>query len=69
MPPAVGPVLFAYDGSALAKAAIEDARGLLANSREAVVVTVWEPLDVNTFFPAESATPPATLAIRTWARP
>ncbi len=52
VPAAAGPALFAYDGSDLARAAIEEAGRQLETPREAVVVTVWEPLDVNTFFPA-----------------
>ena len=39
-----GPVLFAYDGSDDAKAAIEEAGRQLRNGRRAVVVTVTEPL-------------------------
>src|SRR3954469_15636445 len=40
---ASGPVLFAYDGSAQAKAAIREAAGQLRRGREAIVLTVWEP--------------------------
>jgi nucleotide-binding universal stress UspA family protein len=41
-------VLFAYDGSELAKHAIEEAGRLLGdNAREALVVTLWQPLDVG----------------------
>jgi nucleotide-binding universal stress UspA family protein len=46
-----GPVVFAYDGSDLAKQAIEEAGRLLETSREALVVTVWQPFDVG-FLPA-----------------
>jgi len=46
-----GLVLFAYDASDLAKAAIEEAAEQVGAGRPALVVTVWEPLDVNTFFP------------------
>ncbi len=42
-----GAVLFAYDGSALAKLAIEQAGGQLAPGRKAVVVCVWQPGDVG----------------------
>jgi nucleotide-binding universal stress UspA family protein len=42
------PVLFAYDGSELAKHAIEEARRLLdPRSRPALVLTVWRPFDVG----------------------
>jgi nucleotide-binding universal stress UspA family protein len=46
-----GPVVFAYDGSELAKHAIEEAGRLLEAGREALVVTVWQPFDVG-FLPA-----------------
>jgi nucleotide-binding universal stress UspA family protein len=46
-----GPVVFAYDGSELAKHAIEEAGQLLETGREALVVTVWQPFDVG-FLPA-----------------
>jgi nucleotide-binding universal stress UspA family protein len=39
-----GPVLFAYDGSDHAKAAIEQAGQQLRTGRTAVVLTVWQPL-------------------------
>jgi nucleotide-binding universal stress UspA family protein len=44
---ATGPVLFAYDGSELATRAIEVAGRQLAAGREALVVTVWQPVDVG----------------------
>jgi nucleotide-binding universal stress UspA family protein len=46
-----GPVIFAYDGSELAKLAIDDAGRQLAPEREALVLTVWQPFDVG-FVPA-----------------
>jgi nucleotide-binding universal stress UspA family protein len=46
-----GPVVFAYDGSELAKRAIDEAGRLLQNGGEALVVTVWQPFDVG-FLPA-----------------
>lgn len=46
-----GPVVFAYDGSELAKHAIGEAGGLLEAGGEALVVTVWQPFDVG-FLPA-----------------
>jgi nucleotide-binding universal stress UspA family protein len=49
---AAGPVLFAYDGSELAKLAIEQAGRQLAPGREALVVCVWQPGDVG-FVPPE----------------
>jgi nucleotide-binding universal stress UspA family protein len=44
-------VVFAYDGSELAKLAIDEAGKLLGTGRDALVVTVWEPFDVG-FVPA-----------------
>jgi nucleotide-binding universal stress UspA family protein len=46
-----GPVLFAYDGSDLAKLAIEQAAQELAPGRDALVLCVWQPADVG-FVPA-----------------
>jgi nucleotide-binding universal stress UspA family protein len=46
-----GPVLFAYDGSELAKLAIEEAGRQLAPGREALIACVWQPVDVG-FVPA-----------------
>jgi nucleotide-binding universal stress UspA family protein len=45
--PLIGPVLFAYDGSELAKLAIEEAGRQLAPGRDALVVCVWQPGDVG----------------------
>ena len=45
------PVVFAYDGSDLAKLAIAEAGRLLDASGDALVVTVWQPFDVG-FLPA-----------------
>ncbi len=47
-----GPVLFAYDGSELAKLAIEEAGRQLVRGREALVLCVWRPADVG-FVPAD----------------
>jgi nucleotide-binding universal stress UspA family protein len=47
-----GPVLFAYDGSDLAKLAIEEAGRQLERGRDAVVLTVWDPYRVG-FIPAD----------------
>jgi nucleotide-binding universal stress UspA family protein len=46
-----GPVLFAYDGSELAGRAIERAAAELAGGRDALVVCVWQPVDVG-FMPS-----------------
>lgn len=47
-----GPVLLAYDGSDLAARAIARAADHLGAGREAVVVCVWQPVDVG-FIPAD----------------
>jgi nucleotide-binding universal stress UspA family protein len=47
-----GPVLFAYDGSELARLAIEQAAGQLVPGREALVLCVWQPGDVG-FVPVD----------------
>lgn len=44
-----GPILFAYDGSEQAQAAIEEAARQLAPGRDAIVLTVWQPLEVPAF--------------------
>ncbi len=44
-----GPVLIAYDGSDEAKAAIEEAARQLSPNREAVVLTVWQPVGALPF--------------------
>jgi nucleotide-binding universal stress UspA family protein len=45
--PARGPVIFAYDGSELAKLAIDEAGRQLAPGGDALVLTVWHPYDVG----------------------
>jgi nucleotide-binding universal stress UspA family protein len=40
-------VLFAYDGSDLAKQAIENAGREIATGRDALVLCVWQPADVG----------------------
>jgi nucleotide-binding universal stress UspA family protein len=45
----IRPVLFAYDGSAQAKAAIRQAAEQLRNGRSAIVLTVWHALAVVPF--------------------
>ena len=47
-----GPVLFAYDGSELARLAIEQAGRQLAPGRDALVLCVWQPADVG-FIPVD----------------
>jgi nucleotide-binding universal stress UspA family protein len=42
-----GPIVFAYDGSDLAKLAIDEAGRQLGPGREALVLTVWQPFDVG----------------------
>jgi nucleotide-binding universal stress UspA family protein len=46
-PPPTGPVLFAFDGSELAAFAIEEGGRLLATGRDAVILCVWQPVDVG----------------------
>ena len=43
----LGPVVFAYDGSDLAKGAIEETSRQLGHGRQAIVLTVWRPADVG----------------------
>jgi nucleotide-binding universal stress UspA family protein len=49
----LGPVLFAYDGSDLARLAIEEAGRQLEPGRDAVVLTVWRPYAVGFIPPPE----------------
>ncbi len=49
--PRRGPVVFAYDGSELAKLAIDEAGRQLTQGRDALAITVWHPFDVG-FVPA-----------------
>ena len=51
----LGPVLFAYDGSDLARLAIEEAGRQLESGREAVVLTVWREFAVG-FVPPPGVT-------------
>lgn len=51
-PTPAGPILFSYDGSELAKLAIEEAGRQLAAGRDALVLCVWQPADVG-FVPAD----------------
>ena len=52
-----GPVLFAYDGSDHAKAAIRQAGRQLRSGRRAIVLTVWVPAAAQSFAPAPVVTP------------
>jgi nucleotide-binding universal stress UspA family protein len=47
-----GPVVFAYDGSELARLAIDEAGQLLGQGRDALVLTIWQPFDIG-FIPAD----------------
>jgi nucleotide-binding universal stress UspA family protein len=49
----LGPVLFAYDGSELARLAIEEAGRQLEPGRDAVVLTIWRPFAVGFIPPPE----------------
>jgi MFS family permease/nucleotide-binding universal stress UspA family protein len=70
---AVGPVLFAYDGSDLAAHAIAQAAAQLSPGRDALVVCVWQPADVGftptdrRHFDADQATEVRDAAERTGA--
>ena len=50
---ASGPVVFAYDGSDLAKMAIAEGAGVLNHGSDAIVVTVWQPFNVGFVSPRE----------------
>jgi nucleotide-binding universal stress UspA family protein len=41
------PIVFAYDGSELAKEAIDEAGRQLPDGREALILTVWQPANVG----------------------
>jgi nucleotide-binding universal stress UspA family protein len=43
----LGPVVFAYDGSDLARGAIDEAARQVGSGRDAIVLTVWRPADVG----------------------
>lgn len=53
-PVSPGPVLLAYDGTPRAASAIEHAAAELSDHRDALVVCVWQPVDVG-FTPVETA--------------
>jgi nucleotide-binding universal stress UspA family protein len=52
-PSADGPIVFAYDGSDLAKEAIAEAGRQLSAGRQALVLTVWQPFNVGFVAPRE----------------
>ena len=56
-----GLVVFAYDGSDLAKLAIDEAGKQLEPGRDALVVCVWQPFDVG-FLPPDGLRLEATQA-------
>ena len=60
-----GPIVFAYDGSELAKLAIDEAGRLLGSGREAIILTVWQPFDVG-FVPAARKPSPVCFTSRPW---
>jgi nucleotide-binding universal stress UspA family protein len=49
----LGPIVFAYDGSELARGAIGEAARQFGPGRAAIVLTVWRPADVGFVPPAE----------------
>lgn len=53
-----GTVLFAYDGSDQAKAAIQEAGRQLGRGRQAVVLSVWQPLAALPFVGLARVVPP-----------
>ncbi|MDX6617167.1 MAG: hypothetical protein QOD60_2258 [Solirubrobacterales bacterium] len=55
----MGPVLIAYDGSEFAKTAIEQAGRELKTEREALVLTVWQPLSSMPFVAGPSGQIPS----------
>jgi nucleotide-binding universal stress UspA family protein len=61
-PDSVGPVLFAYDGTDLAASAIAQAAAQLGSQREALVICVWQPVDVG-FTPTDTRSFDASRAV------
>ena len=57
-----GPVLFAYDGSEHARAAIDQAGRQLRTDRAAIVLSVWLPLESIPFWGAPVSMVPADMA-------
>jgi nucleotide-binding universal stress UspA family protein len=51
------PVLFCFDGSAQARAAVEEAGRQLERGRRASVATVWSPAELTSFVGATLAVP------------
>jgi nucleotide-binding universal stress UspA family protein len=63
-----GPVLFAYDGSDEAKLAIREAGRQLSPGRDAIVLTVWQPLAAVPFAGVAGAAPDVEEGIEAEAR-
>jgi nucleotide-binding universal stress UspA family protein len=59
--PADGPVLFAFDGSAQARDAIEQAGNQLKGDRKAVALAVWEPLEAIPFWGVPASRVPSEM--------
>jgi len=51
------PVLFCFDGSTQARAAVEEAGRQLEHGRRAIVATVWSPAEMTSFVGAAVAVP------------
>ena len=47
--PDARPVLFCFDGSAQARAAVDEAGRQLEHGRRAIVATVWSPAELTSF--------------------
>jgi nucleotide-binding universal stress UspA family protein len=56
--PDARPVLFCFDGSDQARAAVEEAGRQLEHGRRAIVATVWSPAELTSFVGATVAVPP-----------
>jgi len=52
------PVMFCFDGSRQARAAIEEAGRQLERGRRAIVATVWSPAELMSFVGAPVSAPP-----------
>jgi nucleotide-binding universal stress UspA family protein len=55
--PDARPVLFCFDGSDQARAAVEEAGRQLEHGRRAIVATVWSPAELTSFVSATVAAP------------
>jgi nucleotide-binding universal stress UspA family protein len=63
-----GPVVFAYDGSDEAKNAVREAGRQLRPDREAIVLSVWQPLATVPFAGVAGGTPDVEESIEAEAR-